>query len=84
MALSGYAMQTVRDFVGCGLGVSGWIVARLCNRAVLQDIEDRGEGRVLVTLSNTIEIEIEGEAKPALVAEFLALLMSAPRVDTRG
>jgi hypothetical protein len=56
--------------------------ARLRNRAVLQDIEDRGEGRVLVTLSNTIEIE--GEAKPALVAESLALLMSAPRVDTRG
>ena len=82
MALSGYAMQTVRDFVGCGLGVSGWIVARLCNRAVLQDIEDRGEGRVLVTLSNTIEID--GEAKPALVAESLALLMRAPRVGTPG
>ena len=56
--------------------------ARVRNRVVLQGIEDRGDGRVLLTLLNTIEID--GEAKPALVAESLALLMGAPRVDTPG
>ena len=50
------------------------------NRVVLQAIEDRGDGRILLTLLNTIEID--GEAKPALVAESLALLMGAPRLDT--
>ena len=54
--------------------------ARLRNRVVLQAIEDRGDGRILLTLLNTIEID--GEAKPALVAESLALLMGAPRLDT--
>jgi hypothetical protein len=34
-------------------------------------VEDKGEGRVLVTTENTIEIE--GEAKPAMVA--IALIM---------
>jgi acyl dehydratase len=47
--------------------------ARVRNRVALLAVEARGEGRVLVTLQNTIEIE--GEAKPALVAESLALLM---------
>ena len=54
--------------------------ARVRNRVVLQAIEDRGDGRILLTLLN--RIEIDGEAKPALVAESLALLMGAPRLDT--
>ena len=54
--------------------------ARVRNRVVLQAIEDRGDGRILLTLLNTIEID--GEAKPALVAESLALLIGAPRHET--
>ena len=49
--------------------------ARVRNRVVLQAADARTEGRVLLTLLNTIEIE--GEAKPALVAEALALVMPA-------
>ena len=49
--------------------------ARVRNRVVLLAIEDRPEGRVLLRLQNTIEIE--GEARPALVAESLAMLTRA-------
>jgi acyl dehydratase len=49
--------------------------ARVRNRVVLLAFEERGPGRALVTLQNTLEIE--GEAKPALIAETLALLMAA-------
>ena len=45
---------------------------RIRNRSVLLSIEDKGNG-VLVKTQNTIEIE--GEDKPAMVAEALALLM---------
>ena len=54
--------------------------ARVRNRVVLKGLEDRGDGRILLTLLNTIESD--GEPKPALVAETLALLMGTPRVDT--
>ena len=47
--------------------------ARIRNRVVLIAVEDKRQGRMLITLQNTIEIE--GEAKPALVAESLAMLM---------
>ena len=46
--------------------------ARVRNRVVLLTAEDKPQGRVLLTLQNTIEIE--GETKPALMAESLALL----------
>ena len=49
--------------------------ARVRNRVVLQAVEARPQGRVLITLQNTLEIE--GEVQPALVAESLALLMGA-------
>jgi len=39
----------------------------------LLSAEEKGEGRVLIKTKNTIEIE--GEEKPAMVAELLALLM---------
>lgn len=48
--------------------------SRVRNRVVLQAAEAKGSGRTLVTLQNTIEIE--GEAKPALIAESLAMLMA--------
>jgi hypothetical protein len=37
-------------------------------------VENKSGGRVLITLQNTIEIE--GETKPALIAESLAMLMA--------
>lgn len=46
--------------------------ARIRNRAVLKGIEKRGFRRVLVTVQNTIEVE--GAEKPAMVADFLALI----------
>jgi acyl dehydratase len=51
--------------------------SRVRNRVVLVSVDDKTPGRVLVKLQNTIEIE--GVAKPALVAETLAILMGARR-----
>jgi acyl dehydratase len=48
--------------------------ARVRNRVTLLAAEPKPEGRVLITMQNTIEIE--GESKPALIAESLALLTS--------
>jgi hypothetical protein len=39
----------------------------------LRDFQDRGEGKFLLTID--VEVEIEGEAKPALVAEWLAMVL---------
>jgi len=49
--------------------------SRVRNRVVLLGSEAKGEGRALIRVQNTIEIE--GEPKPALIAESLALLMTA-------
>jgi acyl dehydratase len=48
--------------------------ARIRNRVKMLSAEQRGPGRVLVANESTVEIE--GEAKPALVAETLVLLIS--------
>ena len=50
--------------------------ARVRNRVVLVAVDDKGEGRRLLTLRNTIEID--GEERPALIAESLAMLMAGP------
>ena len=50
--------------------------ARVRNRVALLEVEGKGEGRSLVKLQNTIEID--GETKPALDAETLAMLIAAP------
>jgi acyl dehydratase len=47
--------------------------ARVRDRITLAAAESRGEGRILVTTRHTVEIE--GEEKPALVADLLALLL---------
>jgi acyl dehydratase len=47
--------------------------ARVRARTTLAEVADKPAGRKLVKLVNTIEIE--GEAKPALVAETLAMLV---------
>jgi acyl dehydratase len=46
--------------------------SRVRNRAVLKKIEKRGFRKVLLTVENTIEVE--GAAKPAMVADVLALI----------
>ncbi|CAG9166174.1 putative enoyl-CoA hydratase 1 [Cupriavidus laharis] len=48
--------------------------ARVRNRVNLLAAERKGNGRVLLRTENTVEIE--GEGKPALVAEALALLVA--------
>jgi acyl dehydratase len=50
--------------------------ARVRNRIRLRQVENKSDGRALLSMENTIEIE--GETKPALVAESLAMLMRAP------
>ncbi|MGH2514973.1 MAG: MaoC family dehydratase [Ktedonobacterales bacterium] len=47
--------------------------ARIRDRMTLIAAEDRGGGRMLTTTRHTVEIE--GEEKPALVADTLALLL---------
>jgi len=49
--------------------------ARVRNRVKLVSVEPRGEGRLLLKTENTVEIE--GEDKPALVAETLAMMVLA-------
>ena len=49
--------------------------ARIRDRVVLISADEKGEGRVLVKTQNTVEIE--GEIKPAMVAEALSLLTAA-------
>ena len=46
--------------------------SRVRNRAVLKKIEKRGFRRVLITVENSLEVE--GAAKPAMVADVLALI----------
>jgi len=46
--------------------------ARIRNRAVLKDIKKKGFRKVLLKIENTMEIE--GEGKPALIAELLVLI----------
>jgi acyl dehydratase len=48
--------------------------ARVRSRIVLIEVERKGGGRVIVNTSN--ELQIEGEDKPALIAETLALLVT--------
>ena len=48
--------------------------ARVRNRVVLLSAEDKGGRRVLIKTQNTLQID--GEEKPALIAETLAMLMA--------
>ena len=47
---------------------------RVRNHVKVTGVEDKGNGRVLLTTENTFEID--GEDKPALVALFLAMVMN--------
>jgi len=48
--------------------------ARVRNRSVLMDFIDKGQGRYLLKVKNTIEVE--GSDKPACIAESLALIVT--------
>jgi acyl dehydratase len=50
--------------------------SRVRLRTTLVSLEDKGPGQYLMKTSNTIEIE--GETKPALIAETLAMLYERP------
>lgn len=50
--------------------------ARVRCRITLVDVADQGNGRRLIRLNNTVEIE--GQQKPALIAETLAVLVGSP------
>ncbi len=47
--------------------------SRIRNRVVLLSVEEQGPGRILLKAQNTVEVE--GEKKPAMVAETLALIL---------
>jgi acyl dehydratase len=47
---------------------------RVRNRIRLAGVDERGNGRYLVTTDNTIEIE--GEVKPALLASAIAIFIA--------
>jgi acyl dehydratase len=47
--------------------------SKIRNRCVLKEVTEKSDGKFILTVDNTVEIE--GKAKPALVAEVLALLI---------
>lgn len=63
-----YGLNKVRFLTPVKVG------SRIRNRAVLKAVEDKGGGRILFTTENTVEIE--GEEKPALVAETLSMFFT--------
>src|ERR1700739_857040 len=62
-----YGLEKVRFYAPVRSG------KRVRNRIKLSGVDDRGNGRYLVTTENTIEIE--GEIKPALIAAALAIFI---------
>jgi acyl dehydratase len=62
-----YGLERVRFLTPLKAG------ARIRNRVVLLAVEPQDHGRLLFKAQNTIEIE--GEAKPAVIAETLILLL---------
>jgi len=56
--------------------------SRIRNRLTVRDVSEAGEGRFLVRTRN--EVEIEGEARPAMVAEWLVQLVMEGGEDGAG
>ena len=46
--------------------------SKIRNRCKLKQATEKGDGKIFITIENTVEIE--GQEKPALVAEVLALI----------
>ncbi|MBF0468811.1 MAG: MaoC family dehydratase [Desulfamplus sp.] len=64
--ITNYGLNRVRFINPVSVG------SRIRDRIVLLDVKEQKEGRILVTTTHTIEIE--GETKPACVAEFIAMI----------
>jgi len=62
-----YGLERVRFLAPVKAG------ARIRDRVVLLAVETRGKGQLLLKTRNTIEIE--GESRPALIAETLSLML---------
>jgi acyl dehydratase len=58
------------------------IGSRIRLHSKLLDIENRGTGRYLVRTEN--RVEIEGEEKPAMVAEWLGMMVAAAEEEAMG
>ena len=74
----GVSVRGVRMGINYGLNrvrfvAPGRAGARVRDRVTLLEAQGKGPGRVLLTARHTIEIE--GESKPALVADLLAMLI---------
>lgn len=63
-----YGLNKVRFLTPVKVG------SKIRNRSVLKEVQEKEGGRVLMAFENTIEIE--GEAKPALVAETLTMFFT--------
>ena len=67
-AVFNYGIENVRFLAPVPAG------ATVRARFVLKSVEDKGEGRKLLNIAGTVEID--GSDKPALVGDFLALVMA--------
>ena len=63
-----YGLNKVRFLTPVKVG------SKVRNKMVLKDVTEKAGGRILIATENTIEIE--GEDKPAVVAETLAMFMT--------
>jgi acyl dehydratase len=75
-----YLPKDVQYAFNYGLDRVRWITPirvgkRIRNHMSLHDITSKGEDRYLLSISNTVEIE--GESRPAMVAQWLGLLQAA-------
>lgn len=73
----GYLPPDLAHAFNYGLNKVRWLCPvkvgrRIRNIVVLTAIEDRGDDRFLITTQNTVEIE--GESRPAMIAEWLGLI----------
>ena len=78
---SGYLPDSIAYAFNYGLDKVRWMTpipvgARIRNRTKLLALTEKGDGRYLIKTLNTIEIE--GESKPAMVAEWLGLVQAPP------
>ncbi len=67
-AVFNYGVENVRFLAPVLAG------ATVRSRFVLKSVEDKGDGRKLLTIAGTVEIE--GSDKPALIGDFLALVIA--------
>jgi len=84
----GYLPEPVEYAFNYGLNRVRWLTpvkvgSQIRNHTVLKSVESRGAGEYLVTTLNTVEIE--REARPAMVAEWLGLVkLPAPSAQSRA